>query len=401
MNGIQQITLESLLDPMSDYYNSAEYKDVPDDPAEVAIECMDIMNELSVLEQNMVTIEAAKAIKKAKSASKKSKVTKSKMKAKDAKAKKSGGKVVKISKVTKEGDEPTDGGTGPLPTTTDTNGMTDTDLDVDPEQEVEVTEVVDTPAGEEVVGTEGVDFIVEYECVTEENYVTLEATFKENLKKFADGVVAFIKKVGAFFVSIWKKFMGLFQNLEKFMAQNEAAIRKGLDSDKEISTKYVFGDAGKVLEMMSGAEQSFADSAAFIKQEDLSEMPDKLDMKKVYDAVVGVVFKEAANGKATLKTVGITYDQMKTIVAGKKDFDKAVKAGQKTLKEAENEAKKAVSKDDAAAKQKLSKIRSVAAIQQKSLGVTSKFMGQVMSLINKIARSAAGVKEAAAETPAQ
>jgi ribosomal protein L21 len=57
-------------------------KDVPEDPAEVVIECMDIMAELNKLEQNMITIEAAKTIRKAKSASRKKKIVISKMKAK-------------------------------------------------------------------------------------------------------------------------------------------------------------------------------------------------------------------------------------------------------------------------------------------------------------------------------
>jgi hypothetical protein len=232
---IQRISLESLLDPLSDYYHSPDYNDISDDPAEVVIECMEIIEELSILEQNMITLETAKAVVKAKSASKKKKIIKSKMKAKDAKAKKKGGKVVRIKKVSKESDIAIDGGTGPIPTTYSTHGMTDTDLDAEPDTEVEVTETVDTPNGEEIVGTEGVDYIFEFE---DTNITQMEADLIDNNKKFGEKIIEILKALSNFFISIWKKFLGLFQNLDKYLKSNREAIEKGLSSNKEISIKY-------------------------------------------------------------------------------------------------------------------------------------------------------------------
>ena len=336
----QQIRLESLLGLESDDAMK------PIDLVDATMECADVLEEISIIEQNLTTYEAAKIIKKAKSAKKKTKVAKTKMKAKDAKAKKAGGKVVKITKAKKaalEGDEAVDGGTGPLPTTSDTNGLTDTDLDADPNAEVEVTEIVEdgTPA-DEIVGTEGTDFIVMYE---DASIIALEAEEAEQKKNLGKKVVELIKKIWQWITSAVAKFFSLFQGDEKYLNSNKAAIEAGLKSDKEISVikvtsgapsgmaKAIIADLGTLMNKMKGVDSDG-------KATQVAQLPEE------YTKINGVaLFKDSAkedltnsiftNGgkpsEAKLSDCGYTMVDIEYFVkSGKKDLEK-VKADWKAF----------------------------------------------------------------------
>ena len=247
-----EVRLESLLNLNLELVSDDSVLDIED----AVMECSDILAEIAIIEQNITAYEGAKLVKKTKSAKKKVKVATKTMQAKDAKAKKAGGKVVKITKkpakkVAREGDDPTDnGGTGPLPTTSDTNGLTDTDLDADPTAEVQVTEIVDDGTPEDqVVGTEGADFIVQYE---DADIVRLEAEQTAQKGALAEKVKAFFKKIGEFIASIVKRVMEFFQNNSKFFTSNKAAIEKGLKSDVEVTINKPVGKIGENLNTMFG-----------------------------------------------------------------------------------------------------------------------------------------------------
>lgn len=199
--------------------------DLPElDVSAATFECMEVLEELTTLENNLFVYEAVKHVKKAKSDKKKIKTKTTVMKAKDAKAKKAGGKVIKI---TKEGDtdgQMADGGTGPIPTTSDTNGLTDTDLDADPEANVQVTEISDDePAGTTAPDTaseacelrmEGGDmFLVVYE---DESIIALEDGIKDMEGSFIDKVIEIIKRIGDWISSFVAKAVSFFRNEGSF-----------------------------------------------------------------------------------------------------------------------------------------------------------------------------------------
>jgi len=209
-------------------YSNEDDREVPD-LVDATMECMDILEELTQLESNLFVYEAVKHVKKAKAGKKKVKTKTTKMKAKDAKAKKAGGKVVKI---TKEGDtdgQQADGGTGPIPVTSDTNGLTDTDLDADPDAEVQVTEIADDEPAETVApdtATEAADLVMEggerflviYEDASLAGIVT-EAAKDE--ARFIDKLIALIKKIGDWISSFIAKVASWLKGEEKFYEANK------------------------------------------------------------------------------------------------------------------------------------------------------------------------------------
>ncbi len=221
------ITLESLLAQEDDY------SDITQSPAEIALEMTDIEREISILNANLTTYEAAKAIHKAKAKKKAVKITKTKMKAKDAKAKKatSGKKVVKIRKATKEDDE-LDGGTGPLPTTSDTDGLTDTDLDAAPEQEVEVIESDGDATPQEVeVGTEGVDYMMVYEDEDQTKIDQAANGAKDTKKNIFQKFIEALKKLGELIANIVKNLFNFSSKLEKAWKANKAKYIEALKGE--------------------------------------------------------------------------------------------------------------------------------------------------------------------------
>jgi len=383
MARIEEITLESLLNPQSELYVDPADALVSDDPAEVAIECMDILDELHTLQGNLLSYEAAKAVKKAKSASKKKKIVKTKMKAKDAKAKLKDPKTLKVKKVTKESDAATDGGTGPLPTTADTNGLTETDLDVDPDAEVEVSEVSDETLPDDnsanAAATEGVDFWVEYE---DAGIVTLEANVKENLKKFGEAIVKMLKAVADFFVSIGKKFIGIFQNVEQYYKTNKAAVDAGFTDGFEMQSKFKL-DAG-VLAKIGEAIKTQMDSA--------------VDTGEEQKTITGLFTELGENGKVTNKDCG--FSSGNDIVGCfngtvKKAVNDCIAAAKKKGAEKTAAAKKAA---DSGNKEEFIKIKKDASNMQRSASTLYKEYGKAAAYGMKIlhAAAAAGSKKAPA-----
>ncbi len=386
---VNVITLESLLDPTSEFYGGkGEFDGASDDPAEIAIECMDVMQELALIEQNLITLEAGKAIKKAKSASKKTKITKTKMKAKDAKAKKAGGKVKKIKKVTKEGDAELDGGTGPLPTTSDTNGLTDTDLDADPDAEVEVTEVVDTNPSEDVVGTEGVDFIVEYE---DASIIVMENSLTENLQKFGKAIVDFIKKVGAFLVSIFKKFIGLFQDMDKFVGSNKAAIDDAFaKNEKIIKSQYKLKSVGDFQTFLDKLEEKTSE-ISFKEAVQETGPSTKTDKWETIKTVSDELFAGDSTGEFKIGDSGFKSADDLIAVGGskaKQRVEKWYKDTEQKLKLAQKLSEQEAKADPTTAKANLGKIRAGVATLQKGISVCYKTVGKAISFANKVSRAA-------------
>ncbi len=228
--------------------NGTLYENTEDRPVldlvDATMECMDILEEITQLEGNLFVYEAVKHVKKAKAGKKKIKTKTTKMKAKDAKAKKAGGKVVKI---TKEGDtdgQQADGGTGPIPVTSDTNGLTDTDLDADPEAEVQVTEIADGESGEAPAATEAADLVMEggeqFLVVYEDSsLVTMEAEEKKAEGSFVDAIIKLIKKIGDWISSFISKVISFFKGEHKFFMANKA------DMNFEVKAKLpTFGGKG-------------------------------------------------------------------------------------------------------------------------------------------------------------
>jgi hypothetical protein len=391
-----QITLESLLDPSSEYFGNVE--DLPE-PEEIAIECMEILEEISILEQNMVTIEAAKQIKKAKSSSKKTKITKSKMKAKDAKAKKKSGKVIKI---TKESDAAFDGGTGPLPTTDDNEGMTETDLDADPDATVEVTEKVDG----EAAGIEGIDYIVEYECASE--LIALEADNKNFFKKMIDAVIEFFKRIGDFFVKQFNRILEKLDFNSKFLETRKADITAGLGSANiQISSNYKV-DVPKLKTYLKDLEISFSDAAGAIpnaevgadiyKQLKILGEPTvdgdhmRSDLKELHTKAI---FPEVSAKMSTPPALGFAdWDSLHDVVgyaalqSWKKIFAKGKENVTKAIKALED--KKNKSDTD---KKYISDMRKVGSILQWLANQGFSFFGKAASLGTKVMRAAADGKK--------
>lgn len=390
------ITLESLL---IDDAQMEKDTAVAIEPSEAAMECADVYAELAEIEMNITNFEAAKIIKKSKSNKKKVKVAKSKMKASDAKKKKAAGKVVKVTKVTKEGDADVDGGTGPLPTTTDTNGLTDTDLDADPDAEVEVTEVVDdgTPQ-EEIVGTEGADFMIEYEDAA---ILTLEAGAEEQKKNFGEKLKALWDKIMQFIKSCIAKIVEFFNFDKKFLDANKEAIVKGLASDAKVSGKAATY-AKATVATSEDAEASIspwakvAESAKALEADFQKACADDAALealqKKVEDIKSGNA-EEAKNAKdadeADIKSLGLSFDQIYGFVTeGKKTFNDIKAAASK----AASEAIKAAEKGDARAR-----ARQASAAYQKAVSKTFAVYGKLRGAAMTVAKAAAKAGEAAAE----
>lgn len=371
------ITLESLLIKNEE----TQIEAVAIDPAEAALECADVYAELADIEANITNYEAAKIIKKGKSNKKKVKVATSKMKASEAKAKKAGGKVVKIKKVTKEGDAELDGGTGPLPTTTDTNGLTDTDLDADPDADVEVTEVIDdgTPQ-EEIVGTEGADFMVEYE---DAYILTLEDEQQKQKVAFGEKLKALWDKIKQFIQSCIAKIVEFFNFDKKFVTKNQAAIEEGLKKGVEVpgkaaetvKTLSTFTNVTAVMGQLNGMF-----SAAIASDDGLTKLEEAVANIKsgIKDG------KEAQKGleKATVTASDIKVgDIVKFITDGKKPFNDAKGAAAK----AGAEAVKAAGEDG----EKRARAKKASGLFQRAVSASFSVYGQYRSAVMTVAKAAA------------
>lgn len=398
------ITLESLLIGNE----QAEFEAVAIEPSEAAMECADVYSELAEIEMNITNYEAAKIVKKTKSDKKKVKIAKSKMKASDAKKKKAGGKVLKVTKVTKEGDAEVDGGTGPLPTTTDTNGLTDTDLDADPDAEVEVTEVVDdgTPQ-EEIVGTEGADFVVEYE---DASILALEDGAKDQLKKFGDALKKFWEKIINFIKSCIAKIVEFFNFDKKYLTKNAEAIKAGLNSNAKVPGKVATYAKATVLTTAGGDNISISPWTEIVnKAKDLSEdfqnaLKDDAGLEalqKKVDEIKAGNEKEAKDAKnadeVELKSLKLSYEQILGFVTtGKKTFNDIKAAAAK----ASSEAIKAAEKGEAR-----SRARQASSAYQKAVSKTfsvySKLRGAAMSVARAAAKAGGAKDDSKAEAPAE
>jgi hypothetical protein len=400
---VASITLESLLDPTSDYFGDPA--NLPE-PEEIVVECMDILEEISILEQNMVTYEAAKAIKKAKSASKKTKITKTKMKAKDAKAKKKGGKVVKI---TREADEAIDGGTGPLPTTSDTNGLTDTDLDADPEANVEVIEKTDDES-EPTVGTEGVDFIVEYECAAD--LIALEADAGSTFNKIVEAVKKFFTTIGEFITKIVDKVYEVFNFNARYLKNNRGNIDTGLKNPKTV-IKTEFGAKPDSLKTLLKQTKDFVDASAYlIKQinqnnttdsirEDISKLKinkitlagNDSDTHKFRENLLQTVCPKTNGGEFSVGDLGITSaDQFDAIigVAAAKEWRNVLSSSKKTIATALKEADEILKKKSDKIQAQFKNLRSIGSEIQKVVSISYGVYVKASSITAKIMRAAGG-----------
>lgn len=371
------ITLESLLIKNEE----TQIEAVAIDPAEAALECADVYAELADIEANITNYEAAKIIKKGKSNKKKVKVATSKMKASEAKAKKAGGKVVKIKKVTKEGDAELDGGTGPLPTTTDTNGLTDTDLDADPDADVEVTEVIDdgTPQ-EEIVGTEGADFMVEYE---DAYILTLEDEQQKQKVAFGEKLKALWDKIKQFIQSCIAKIVEFFNFDKKFVTKNHDAIDAGLKNGVEVPGKAAeivknlksFSNATAVLDSLGGLFD-----AALKSDDGLTKLEEEIG--KIKSGIKDD--KEAQKGleKATVTSSDISVNNIEIfITAGKKPFNDAKAAAAK----AGAEAVKAAGEDG----EKRARAKKASGLFQRAISASFSVYGQYRSAVMTVAKAAA------------
>ena len=379
MNGILPITLE---DALAGEFGDNAYGDAQNvanmSLADIALECADAYGELCDIESNLMTFEAATKIKKAKSGKKKVKVTKKKMSAKAAKAAKKSGKVRRI---TRESDSELDGGTGPLPTTGDTNGLTDSDLDADPDATVEVTSADDyQPEQADITGIEGVDFEVEYE-----DPMIQELTFEADnlLKKMGRGLQEFAAKVVQFFQKIYYKINDKLKLDRKWLTEHKDEITQGLKDNASTKIKNFpermfsaakTGDDGKTIkagiaDAMDSANKTvvdattalntFADAIQKLKDDKADSaalkaeitkdtykalFPGKKDAESAGKYAVEVMLDMAKDkseitvGDAATK-LGFTYDAILGIVKAGEAVDKALK----NLKSAEQKAKRLAS----------------------------------------------------------
>jgi len=387
----QRITLESVLGSLSDINYPSGFNNESDDPIAVTMECIDIMEDLSIFEQNMTTLEAAIAIKKSKSAFTKKKIVKTKMKAKYAKAKMKCGKVVRILKASKDSDAAIHAGTGSRPITGYTLGLTDTDLDaMNPEDEVEITETVDTSAGKDIKGTEGVHFIYEYK---DNSIVYLEDTLGEYLEKFGNKIQIFLDAIGKLIVALWNKILGIFKNLDEFVKTNKAAIEDRLKSslDKEIAVNYRLKSIFALEDFLYGCYKNLLNyqkelHSASVGVERYAEIEIENEMK---------VFDEILSGKLKLKECGINKvgDLLFICDKAKDKFKAYYENAIQILKNAQVEATKAVSKKDEYVKKKLLIIRKVASRLQISAMMSYRVFSKSASFAYKVARVAFGVPE--------
>ncbi len=232
---VAEIRLESLLDPnwSPDGDTIPEYNE--GDLTLASFECADALQEVYQLESNLAAYEAAKIVKKAKSKKKVVKAKTSKMKAGDAKKKKKANKKVRVSKE----DEEVDGGTGPLPTTADTDGLTDTDLDAVPdEQVVNVTEPSDEPSEE--IGTEGVDYFVEYE---DASIMTMEDGEEKTKTSLWEKIKQLCHKIALWIKTAISKVAATFRNAKKYLDKNKENIAKNLAAGQKTVKCYDFEEA--------------------------------------------------------------------------------------------------------------------------------------------------------------
>ena len=375
MNGILPITLE---DALAGEFGDNAYGDAQNvanmSLADIALECADAYGELCDIESNLMTFEAATKIKKAKSGKKKVKVTKKKMSAKAAKAAKKSGKVRRI---TRESDSELDGGTGPLPTTGDTNGLTDSDLDADPDATVEVTSADDyQPEQADIIGVEGVDFEIEYE-----DPMIQELTFEADnlLKKMGRGLQEFASKVVQFFQKIYYKINDKLKLDRKWLTEHKDEITQGLkdnastkiknfpermfsaaktgdDKTIEPGCRDAIDAAAESVVSATTALNTFADAiqklkddksdSATLKAEIAKDtykalFPGKKDAESAGKYAIEVMLdmgkdkSEITVGDAATK-LGFTYDDILSLVKGGETVDKALK----NLKSAEQKAKR-------------------------------------------------------------
>jgi hypothetical protein len=242
---VERVTLESLLS--GSYYGGAStYRG--EEPIDIILEQMDIISNLSIIEQSLTAYEAAKTIKAKQAPLKKAKLKKKKMKAKDAK------KISKskVFKITKEDDEFPDGGTGPLPTTSDTNGMTDTDLDADPNGDVVVSEIIDDNISDhEATGTEGVDWVCYYD---DPEMLAFEDEEKNLFQKLGEGIKKLWETIKNFVISVIEKISGALGNNVAYLKQNGDKIDRGFKVAKEqkltIKTDVVMMNSGLINAMV-------------------------------------------------------------------------------------------------------------------------------------------------------
>ena len=375
---MQTITLESLL--IGEQMDAGPILE----PYEAAMECADAFMECAEIEQNLTTYEAAKLIKKSKSASKKVKTTTSKMKAKDAKAKKAGGKVIKIKKVTKESDEFIDGGTGPTPTTSDTNGLTDTDLDVDPDAEVEVTEIADDqPVSQESADwygmIEGDDYIVEYE---DASILALEDGSKNMLERFRKNLAELWKNIVDFVKSVYAKIVETFDFDRKFVEKNKDAIEKGLSNPGNIEVKIAkiaTGGLNKTLneinDILTKVSKNVSKMIAGGQSKEFAQSEsDKINEHNKF-------ISEKVEKK--LSEMKVSYNEILSFFGeGQKKFKAFVKEMEKTAADAKTQAVKAD-------KEHASEIRRAASVIQKYISHASRQFNLLRSAASTIARAAA------------
>ncbi len=381
---MQTITLESLLAGDTEFEDTAILE-----PGDAAMEFAEVFQECAAIEQNLTAYEAAKIIKKSKSNSKKVKTATSKMKAKDAKAKKASGKVVKIKKVAKE-DEEVDGGTGPLPSTSDTNGLTDTDLDAAPEQEVEVIEVADDqPATQEAADWEGMvegkDYIVEYE---DASILQLEAGAGDMVKKLGEGIGNLIEKLAQFVMSVAQKINDLFKIDEKFLDKNKAAIEAGQknpgDGTVKVS-KAAISRAGDFLTLAENRAKTVNDQIKTLASGEFGEGA----AQQTANAGEGDINAIEAPAELQLSAIAseFKFDLAKKLVgAGSKNITAALKTAGKALKSAKSTAIKNAENKEVAAKIK-GNAKAIQAETHAIYGILTKIRSNYMVLAHALAKA--------------
>jgi hypothetical protein len=391
-NMIQQIKLDELINP-SQVINEEDYE-AYETLDEASFECADIAEEICALESNIAVYEAAKTVKKNKSAKKNLKLVKTKMKAKDAKALKAT-KGKKVLKITKE-DEDT-GGTGPLPTTSDTNGLTDTDLDAAPEEVVQVIESGDPVEDNTSVGTEGVDFITEYE---DASIMTYEANEKATKKAFWDKLKEFVKAIGRWIATAIAKIISVFKNSANYYKTQDKQLEEGLKSGKEINV-YPYSKNPEVL-----VKAALEDCKKVIDSANKAIDSGKVDggiiglfngtgaLAKAADASSDAIFANIVNGTDDAKKIVAKAEngkvqniELSTFKYFAIDFDKSMKSIQSEWKKIEQKVNSA-SKDD----WKLQSVRLAVSAANKAVTKTFSSCSRIASNVNNIMFQLGGTK---------
>jgi hypothetical protein len=227
--------------------------------------------------------------------------------------------------------------------------------------------------------------------------VVLEAAFKENLEALKNGILKAIITIRNFIVSIAKKIMGVFQNLDQYIRTNGTSIAVGLRTAKEISCKQkIRGKKGSdavttVTTYLQDLDKSADDTAILIDNVLTSETDINEGINDFAKIKHEEMFESVPGEKIALKELNYTTKDLSDIGGNvmKGKFENTRRKAMENIKNAETIAKKNIDKNQ------LGKLRKIIGFLQKQANISYKVYGGAAHFVMKIAHAAqsAGQKE--------